>query len=259
MCSVFLNLNFLMHKIDFRYLTPKVRLFASDLDDAQLRSRSFHLLCAPPRAIQMVKEIQQSISHRRPPIIVWEPVPGNCKPQDLPGCLETLKYVDVISPNYAEAIEFWGIDVADETGAEQAAHNFLKSPIGREGKGCIIIRTGQLGCLLGFKGGHGQDELRYFPAYYDGRSSKVRDPTGAGNAFCGALATTLAHGSSIEVSIIMATVVASFIVEQIGLPMLEKHEIWNGESVRSRCEQYQQRLNMTVDGLAELLSRLWPG
>ena len=102
-----------MRKVDFRFLTPKVRLFASDLNNTQLESRSFHILCAPPRAVQMVKEIQYAGSQPRPPIIVWEPVPGNCKPQDLPSCLDALKYVDVISPNYAEAIEFWRIDAAE--------------------------------------------------------------------------------------------------------------------------------------------------
>ena len=122
--------------------------------------------------------------------------------------------------------------------------------------------SGRHGCLLGQKVKDGQT-LLWFPAFYDANvdDGKVRDPTGAGNAFCGALAVTFAHGGSIRVGVIMATVVASFIIEQIGMPALNKGhsiELWNGESVRSRCELYMHRNKVAADGFVELLDRLWP-
>jgi ribokinase len=44
----------------------------------------------------------------------------------------------------------------------------------------------------------------------------VVDPTGAGDAFCGALAAALAHGASLEVAVRDAVVAGALAVSRLG-------------------------------------------
>src|ERR1700738_5683403 len=86
---------------DFDYLAPKLRLDADDLPPHVLASKTFHLICNPTRAISMVQNI---LSKRRDhgitekPMILWEPVPGVCSPDDWKDCIKAMQVVDVTSP-----------------------------------------------------------------------------------------------------------------------------------------------------------------
>ena len=86
---------------------------------------------------------------------------------------------------------------------------------------------------------------RWIPAYHQD-PAKVVDPTGGGNAFLGGLSVALARGKSIEEAAVWGTIAASFVIEQVGLPVLEKdqdgHERWNGVRVDERLKEFRQRL-----------------
>lgn len=61
----------------------------------------------------------------------------------------------------------------------------------------VIIRAGSLGsCYLATRSSGGVNQVEWIPAYWSpdfpGARDKVIDPTGAGNAYCGALAAALA-------------------------------------------------------------------
>jgi sugar/nucleoside kinase (ribokinase family) len=147
----------------------------------------------------------------------------------------------------------------------------MKSGIGPEGKGTLVVRAGREGCYAYCQG----YRLLALPAY----PTTVVDPTGAGNAFLGALAqalvsagrmpmkaiesTILKSETLIDVSnawaeqvewpmaLICATVAASFVVEQVGVPNLsfptEGEEFWNGMSFTERIHLYIKQLIETLE------------
>jgi sugar/nucleoside kinase (ribokinase family) len=86
---------------------------------------------------------------------------------------------------------------------------------------------------------------RWIPSYHqDG--DHVVDPTGGGNTFLGAVAVALARGKSYEEAAIWGCVAASFAVEQVGMPTLDRHEdspeTWNGCNVLDRLREFEARL-----------------
>ncbi|KAI1004351.1 hypothetical protein K3495_g3860 [Podosphaera aphanis] len=93
--------------------------------------------------------------------------------------------------------------------------------------------------------------------------SPIVDPTGAGNSFLGALSIALARGKSLEEAVCWGNIAASFVVEQVGVPVLaesdgcstesldrptetaimgDEEERWNGQSVWQRLDSYLERV-----------------
>ncbi|KAI9819760.1 MAG: hypothetical protein M1826_001069 [Phylliscum demangeonii] len=257
-------------KRSFRYLTPHLRLGQDDLTPALLGARSFHLICAPTRCVELVTGIR---ARRRsvlgldaPPLVVWEPVPDRCVPEELDRCYGALRHVDVVSPNHHELAAFFGHGQIDEpahgrvdrAAIEQLCRRWLDHGIGPDGQGAVIVRAGHAGCYLATR-----DFSGWVPAYHqshpasgphlDGApQSQVVDPTGGGNAFMGGLAMGLVRGGSppgrhnIKEAVRWASVAASFAIEQVGMPSLKddpsKHEErWNDDNVFARLETFKNR------------------
>lgn len=86
---------------------------------------------------------------------------------------------------------------------------------------------------------------KWIPAFHTDKE-KVIDPTGGGNTFLGGLAVGLARGKSLEEAAIWGSIAASYAIEQVGPPMVEKSEDgverWNGVSVDQRLEEFQARM-----------------
>jgi sugar/nucleoside kinase (ribokinase family) len=141
------------------------------------------------------------------------------------------------------------------------------------------VRCGKLGAVVGTR----KAGLRWFPAYWAGEDeSRVKDVTGgecynprhgvgstadsfsAGNAFLGGYIAGLSHSSGDPYeAALYATVSASFVVEQMGLPVLltpsptprptaeqgnqgpsSGSERWNGDSPWNRLEALRARLDL---------------
>lgn len=86
---------------------------------------------------------------------------------------------------------------------------------------------------------------KWIPAFHTDKE-RVVDPTGGGNTFLGGLAVGLARGKSLEDAAIWGSIAASYAIEQVGPPTLEKvgddKETWNGVSVDARLEEFRTRM-----------------
>lgn len=148
----------------FKYTTPKKRLVAADLSGSSLlQSRTVHIICSPSRCRELVTELLTMRKDEAPPedeegrggysrpIIIWEPVPDLCTPDELLNLTNCLPLVDVCSPNHAELAGFMGDSGIDpETGeisthaVEQACEQLLGSmPLSSF---TLVVRAGEKGC-----------------------------------------------------------------------------------------------------------------
>lgn len=149
----------------FRYTTPKKRLVAADLSPPLVQSRVFHLCCSPSRCRELVAELVARRKDETPegetycrPIVIWEPVPDLCVPDELLNLTNCLPHVDVCSPNHAELAGFMGDSGLDpETGeistaaVERSCEQLLGSmPLQNYS---LVIRAGEKGCYVAKNGG----------------------------------------------------------------------------------------------------------
>lgn len=108
-------------------------------------------------------------------------------------------------------------------------------------QGTIIIRAGKHGSLPIF----GSTKARWLPAFYDSSSSKVVDPTGAGNTFRGEFWAGWHCKHDVEEASMWGNVAASLALEQIGLPSCRTEggqELWNNANVLDRLRDYKARM-----------------
>jgi len=186
-----------------------------------------------------------------PPMILWEPVPGVCSPQDWPACKQTIPLVTVITPNINEAASFHRMQIDEhlpfpdfKLQAEALARKYVPE---LAPSGAVVFRCGRHGCFVAWRGGE-----KWLPAYH--RDAKgVVDPTGGGNAFCGGFCVgyVLGKGDFVEAGK-YGNIAAAVVIEQFGLPRLESlgndvvvngdaglgRELWNGVSMVRRRDLY---------------------
>ena len=263
----------------FKYLTPKLRLDETSLSTEQISSRSFHMACSPQRCISLTQGVIDPRMSRASaksrfdrPIIVWEPVSDLCIPSELEMFRKASRYVDVVSPNADELASFFGLETPGGT-QESWAGRILSWGIGPSGDGFLVVREGANGCTI-----YSHSWNCHLPAYFQSQeSNRVIDPTGGGNTFLGALAIALVegddnHGKEFDIltsvmakstagtgaggrifrASILATIAASYAIEQVGMPELQASqsaETWNGESFPHRLAVYlgREKHNLRID------------
>lgn len=197
------------------------------------------------------------------PLFIWEPVPDLCTPENVDDFRQAIKEVNIVSPN---SEELGGFFVGQSISQAQMVAKINDWGIGPRSKGVLVVRQGKNGCSA-FSREH-QVHLAAYHAPDEKSQCMVADPTGGGNAFLGALAmamsghvcpqTTAARRLlamdnnlavdpffDLTISLIYATVAASFVIEQPGMPTYRNqgnwNETWNGESFGSRLETYLSR------------------
>ena len=127
-------------------------------------------------------------------------------------------------------------------------------------RGGLTLDTDMEALFAGLMDGEGRFERveveidpgveRWLPAYFQSgeKDEKVVDPTGGGNGFLGGLAVGLARGKMLEESACWGSVAASFVIEQVGLPVLGKdehgREIWNDGRVEERLDEFLKRVRL---------------
>jgi sugar/nucleoside kinase (ribokinase family) len=237
----------------FKYLTEKKRLTADDLTPELLAAKSFHLICSAVRCGELVQRLKERraevVGQVYPePIIVWEPVPDLCTPEELENTKSALKRVDVLSPNHEELGALFGFQHAagvDKQMVERQAEELVASGIGAKGNGVIVVRSGKEGCYIA-RAGRDKSSC-WLPAYHTDQK-KVVDPTGGGNGFLGGLSIGLVRsGFDVVEAARWGSVAASFCIEQVGMPQLTTTassgtaELWNGISVEERLRELKER------------------
>ncbi|KAL2808053.1 Ribokinase-like protein [Aspergillus granulosus] len=262
----------------FRYTTTPLQVSIGSLENTPfLASKAFHFLESPQningRASELLASRSRSTDMLEPPLIIWEPAPLSCKAENLAPCLQALQSqtVDVFSPNHIELSALFGENpTSDKARIESLVLRIVASiderrtspptftPSEQEMKSLtILIRAGEHGCLVCTQ----NTKLTWLPPFYKlglggERNPKVVDPTGAGNAFLGGYASGyLRTGNPVDAACYGA-VAASFALEQVGMPVLEKNvtrngpgdeEVWNGESVLGRLREYRRGAGILRD------------
>ncbi|KAL2397945.1 Protein MAK32 [Exophiala dermatitidis] len=245
----------------FKYLTPKLRLDEHSLSDGQVLARSFHMVCSPARCISIVQGImarrKRLIPDEPRPVVVWEPVPDLCTPEELDRLREAASHVDIVSPNADEFAAFFASMPEAATDRRVAVALLLGLNDAHPSPTALVIREGALGCTAYF----GRASL-HLHAYHQ-NPERVVDPTGGGNTFLGALAiamTGTAHPGEgtpelcdiansafprprLVFALLHATVSASYAIEQTGMPTLSDNDYdrWNGDAYQHRFLAYLQR------------------
>ncbi|KAJ5524052.1 hypothetical protein N7494_010702 [Penicillium frequentans] len=234
---------------DFKYTTPVLAVDESHAEGSRiLASRVYHYLATPRDIISRVSTLlamrqEAGISSR--PLIIWEPSPLACSPDNLQDCLEAARCVDVLSPNHLELAKLFsqapGAAFAKSM-IEELVTKFLDSGVGPDGTGAIVVRAGEHGCLVQSR----DISPKWLPPFYGtgfvGRKdSPVVDPTGAGNAFLGGYGVGYIQTGDAVHAACYGSVAASFALEQIGMPEKVDQgdtELWNGVSVGTRLREY---------------------
>ncbi|KXT12657.1 hypothetical protein AC579_4510 [Pseudocercospora musae] len=255
----------------FGYMTPPLQPTAKDLPLRFLRASAFHFLASPDQLTLQVKDLLEArkeagITTR--PLILWEPAPMHCRPNSLAAHVEASELVDVFSPNHQELDALCGrlkqqgplppADVGREH-VEGCAAAFMEEHFHIFGPHqLVIIRAAEHGSLVARRTTSGdqlQDtvDMTWVDPYYSVEDQhRIKDATGAGNAFLGAFAVEFQQngGDAVEATA-KASVAASFAVEQIGLPT--KHHVggrpakseWNGTTVGERMKEYERKTSKT--------------
>jgi sugar/nucleoside kinase (ribokinase family) len=99
----------------------------------------------------------------------------------------------------------------------------------------VALRRGAGGALVHQTGG---GSVQMIPPF----QTKVIDPTGAGNAFCGGLLAGWVQTENLTLAGLYGVVAASFMVEQIGLP--ESRPNWS-ELARSRLNMLRHQMSLS--------------
>jgi len=185
------------------------------------------------------------------PRIIFEPAPPSCHSGQRECLEQILSGVDVISPNHEELLSFYSYpplttsDPAIVPIIETLTRHLLGLGVGKDGRGTVVIRCSRLGCCVGTK----QRGLKWIPAYFAGEDAvRVKDVTGAGNAFLGGFAAglNLSGGDPYEAAL-FGTVSAGFVIEQMGSPEIaaatdERVELWNGDEPMTRLRKLKERV-----------------
>ncbi len=141
-----------------------------------------------------------AIAKRHGTTVVLNPAPA----QPLPDSL--LRYIDILTPNQSETELLSGMKVNSQEAAQRAAEVLRARMVDTENT-AVVLTLGEQGALMLTK--TTSDPI---PAL----SVEPVDTTGAGDAFCGALATAIASGETLQSAVAFANAAGAAATTVIG-------------------------------------------
>ena len=251
----------------FEFLTPKIQVDHTMLDEQLLGAKVFHIIGTPERCISLVQGIMSkraeiaTLRVCRRPMFVWEPMENSCSLENMALFQEAMKLIDTFSPNEDEFAKLFGIELQQD---EELSPAFLEANSQTLLTDCgfeaLVIRLGAKGALV-VEQNEAKIKYRLLPAYHQPSEdnqipTKLVDVTGGGNTFLGGYCIALAKKQRVhdftthQGAAIFGSVAASFAIEQIGMPKITKSddivELWNGERVQERLHTYTQRIGSII-------------
>lgn len=209
----------------FEYIAPRIRLTPKDLEGTKLeKPKILHFICSPSRALAISSEVGGAWK----PITIFEPIPDRCIPEELPALKNVLPLISILSPNAEEALSLLSLPLPpSRESIELAADKFVQIGVGQDKTGWVVIRN----------------------AYWTTEDNhKIVDVTGAGNSFLGGLAAGIILSGDMYEATLYATVSASFVIEQEGLPMVTftPTEAWNEDQPSRRLDALRTRIKVAA-------------
>ena len=141
-----------------------------------------------------------AIAKKHGTTVILNPAPA----QPLPDSL--LKYVDILTPNQSETELLSGMKVGSQEEAHRAAEVLRARMVATE-NAAVVLTLGKQGALI-----LTEMTSEQVPAL----SVEPVDTTGAGDAFCGALATALASGETLHPAVAFANAAGAAAVTVVG-------------------------------------------
>jgi ribokinase len=162
-------------------------------DEARDATRIAELIAAAPDGSVLVADLEVPVAivrtairaaHERSLPVVLDPSPADRFTDDL------CQYIDVLTPNTAEASQLTGIEIDSEEAARRAGRDLVE-----RGIGAACQKLAQGGCVTVTQ----DSVLRIEPVPVD-----VVDQTGAGDAFAGGMGYGLLQGEDIATATLIA-------------------------------------------------------
>jgi ribokinase len=150
--------------------------------------------------------------------IILNPAPA----QKLPNSL--LKKIDILIPNESEAEVLSGMRISNLSSAKNAAFKILDS-----GVSDVIVTMGREGALMV------NSEKCEKSVHVKGVDVKAIDTTGAGDAFCGAIAVAVSSGMDLVDAVRYANIVGALTTRKIGAQEAMPTERELNDYLRSNC------------------------
>ena len=166
-------------------------------DDA----RAVHLAPSP---IHSHKNLVERIGERGKRIVTLDPGERYMVPELISIVRELMPYVDAFLPSESEIRSLLGYRIELRAAAEKLAD--WGAPI-------VVVKRGRNGVLV-FERESGR--VWQQPAYHPWGDQRVKDVTGAGDAFCGGFMVGLARSGEPEIAARLGVVSASVVVEGYG-------------------------------------------
>ncbi|RLV92130.1 Protein MAK32 [Spathaspora sp. JA1] len=217
----------------FYYQTPKRQIEVVDvLKFEELESsQCYHLICSISRCEEIIDKLNTYNQGKKPDkIFIYEPLPDDCKPENLSNLQRILPKIQIFTPNLEEAQELLkGTNSSSPEELSQEFNRWLHLP-----NSGTVIRCGKLGCHIRTK----QGQIYDLPAYHQSQENVI-DVTGGGNSFCGGfIMGYYLSRQNWQVAGIAGNIASGCIVEQLGMPQV-RGDLINGKSLAERLEIYK--------------------
>ncbi|BEJ05985.1 hypothetical protein CcaverHIS641_0305070 [Cutaneotrichosporon cavernicola] len=187
-----------------------------------------YLHVSPPFSSSDLLNLLSDLPSSWNPKVVFEPAPSSCHPAGRRAFEAAAQRVHALSP------------VLEEEGEIRKVVEEIVAYLLGLGVPVVAVRCGASGACIGTVEG-----LRWVPSFFEGEQHRVRDVTGAGNAFIGGYIAGLRLTGDPYTAALYGMVSASFVIEQLGPPSLSVStdgELWNGDSAQHRLAALSERV-----------------